>query len=520
MSNNLKSMTKIKQILRSYAQGKGTKSISSTMGVSRNTVKKYLRDFQQLSISYEEALSLSDSELYQLFHGEKEKKKTTPNKRLSDLEKLLPDYSKRLKKKGVTRYILHAEYLQLHPDGYARSRFNNFIQRYLDRSRPIMHLEHKAGDKMYIDFTGTKQEIVDIETGEIQPVEVFVAILPCSQLTYVEAVRSQKKEDLIKATENALLYFEGVPEVIVPDNLKSAVAKSNKYEARLNEDFASFAEHYGCTVIPARAYRPRDKALVEGAVKLIYRSIYTKLEERTFHDLASLNVAIRVALEIHNNTLFFGRDYSRREQFEDIERGSLRELNPIRYELKKQVIVTVMKNGHIRLSEDAHYYSAPYQYIGKKVKVLYTSSKVEIYCSYEKIAVHERSYSRFKYTSNKEHLASNQRSFTDWNPEKFIAEASSIHHDVAGYITKVMEEKKHPEQAYKSCSGILSFARRVGHKRLINACRWADSQGLYNYPAIERILKNRQDEVPLEEEYSAQQTIPFHENIRGKEYYK
>ena len=345
-------MTKIKQILGSYAQGKGTKSISSTMGVSRNTVKKYLRDFQQLFISYEEALSLSDSELYQLFHGEKAKEKTTPNKRLADLEKLLPDYCKRLKKRGVTRYMLHAEYLQLHPDGYARSRFNNFIQRYLDRSRPIMHLEHKAGDKMYIDFAGTKQDIVDIETGEIQPVEVFVAILPCSQLTYVEAVRSQKKEDLIKATENALLYFGGVPEVIVPDNLKSAVAKSNKYEARLNEDFASFAEHYGCTVIPARAYRPRDKALVEGAVKLIYRSIYTKLEERTFHDLACLNAAIRVALEIHNNTLFFGRDYSRREQFEDIERGSLRELNPIRYELKKQVIVTVMKNGHIRLSED------------------------------------------------------------------------------------------------------------------------------------------------------------------------
>jgi len=179
-----------------------------------------------------------------------------------------------------------------------------------------------------------------------------------------------------------------------------------------------------------------------------------------------------------------------------------------------------MKNGHIRLSEDAHYYSVPYKYIGKRVKLLYTSTLVEIYCSYEKIAVHERSYSRFKYTSNKEHLASNQRSFTDWNLEKFIAEATGIHRDVADYITKVMNEKKHPEQAYKSCSGILSFARRVGAKRLINACRWADSQGLYNYPVIERILQNRQDEVPLEEESATQQILSFHENIRGKEYYK
>ena len=373
---------------------------------------------------------------------------------------------------------------------------------------------------MYIDFAGDKQEIVDIETGEIRPVEIFVAILPCSQLTYVEAVISQKKEELIKATENALLYFEGVPEVIVPDNLKSAVTKSDKYEAILNEDFATFAEHYGCTVIPARVYKPRDKALVEGAVKLIYRSIYTKLEERIFHDLISLNSAIRVALERHNNTPFVGRNYSRREQFEEIERDSLRELNPIRYEIKKQVVVTVMKNGHIRLSEDAHYYSVPYQHIGKKVKVFYSSSLVEIYCSYEKIAEHERSYSRFKYTSNKEHLASNQRSFSEWNPDKFIGQAAAIHQDVAIYITKVLEEKKHPEQAYRSCLGILNFARRVGFKRLINACRWADSQGLYNYPAIERILNNRQDEVPLEKDSDMQQTIPFHENIRGKEYYQ
>ncbi|KAA6339005.1 hypothetical protein EZS27_013034 [termite gut metagenome] len=177
------------------------------------------------------------------------------------------------------------------------------------------------------------------------------------------------------------------------------------------------------------------------------------------------------------------------------------------------------KNGHIRLSEDSHYYSVPYQHIGKRVKILYTSTSVEVFCAYEKIAEHVRSYTRFKYTSKQNHLASNQRSFTEWNPDRFIQEASQIHQDVAIYITKVLEEKKHPEQAYKSCSGILSFARRVGHKHLINACRWADSHGLYNYPAIERILNNRQDEVPLEEDQSEQSTVS-HRNIRGKEYYQ
>ena len=169
---------------------------------------------------------------------------------------------------------------------------------------------------MFIAFAGDKLSIIDLDTGEIIPVEVFVAILPCSQLTYVEAVMSQKKEDLICASENALLYYQGAPSAIIPDNLKSAVTKSSKYEAILNEDFAAFAEHYGCTVIPARAYKPRDKALVEGAVKLIYRSIYPKIQGREFYDLDSLNAAIRVALELHNNTPLTDRKYSRREQFE------------------------------------------------------------------------------------------------------------------------------------------------------------------------------------------------------------
>ena len=442
------------------------------------------------------------------------------SERLGELKSLLPEYCKRLKKKGVTREALHREYLSSHPDGYGRTRFYILIQQYIACSRPIMHLEHKAGDKMFIDFAGDKLSIIDLDTGEIIPVEVFVAILPCSQLTYVEAVMSQKKEDLIRASENALLYYQGVPSAIIPDNLKSAVTKSSKYEAILNEDFAAFAEHYGCTVIPARAYKPRDKALVEGAVKLIYRSIYPKIQEREFYDLDSLNAAIRVALELHNNTPLTGRKYSRREQFEEIERDSLRKLNPIRFELRHRYRATVMKNGHVRLGEDAHYYSVPCRYIGKKVILSYTSRQVCIYYGYELIATHTRNRARCRYTTLEEHLASHHRYITEWNPDKFIHEAAAIHPDVEAYIRRVMEEKKHPEQAYKSCQGILSFARRVGNTRLTNACRWATSYGLYNYPIIERILNNRQDEFPLEDSAGQETEMPSHENIRGKEYYQ
>lgn len=414
--------------------------------------------------------------------------------------------------------MLHKEYLQLHPDGYGRSRFGTFIQQYLASSHPIMHLEHKAGDKMFIDYAGDKLSIIGRDTGEVLPVEVFVAILPCSQLTYVEAVMSQRKEDLIRACENSLLFYGGTPLAIVPDNLKAAVKKSSRYEAELNDDFASFAEHYGCAVIPARAYKPWDKALVEGAVKLIYRSIYPKLEGREFHDLESLNAAIRVALELHNNAPLTGRTYSRREQYEEIERDCMRPLNPIRFELKERHIATVMKNGHIRVEN--HYYSVPCKYIGKKVNVLYNTREIEAFFRYKKIATHTRSFRPYGYTTREEHLASRYRFMTDWNPDKFLAEAASIHPDVEAYIRRVIDEKKHPEQAYKSCRGILNFAARVGCKRLINACRWASSSGLYNYPAIADILKNRQDELPLEDNRDESIPMPCHENIRGKEYYQ
>lgn len=514
MSNKPIKMNRLRQIIRLYCQGTGIKTIHGMVGVSRNTIKKYVRVWHTLGMTYQEFGARSDSELSVLFTTTAAKATSSP--RMQVLETMLPELCKKLKKKGVTREMLHAEYIEKHPDGYGRSRFNNAIHTYLQLSKPVMHIDHKAGDKLYIDFTGSKLQISPSE-GMMQDVEVFVAILGCSQLTYVEAVESQRKEDLIKACENALHYFGGVPGAIVPDNLRSAVTRGSKYEAILNDEFASFAEHYSVTVVPARVYKPRDKSLVEGAVKLIYRSIYTRLEGRRFTDLESLNSAIRPALEIHNNKPFSGRTYSRREQFEEVEREALAPLNPLRYEVNKQVMVTVMKNGYIRLGEDIHYYSVPYTYIGKKVKVLYTSTTVKVYYQYTQIASHRRMRIKYRYTTDESHLASQHRFTTEWSPEKFIQQAEAIHEDVASYITKVLEHKVYPEQAYKSCSGILSFARRVGASRLADACRWADNLRQYNYPIIEEILKKRLDQLQPEEEPA---TIPSHQNIRGKEYYQ
>ena len=425
---------------------------------------------------------------------------------------------KELKRKGVTRILLWQKYKVTHPNGIGRSQFNRYFALWKAQVNPTMHMEHKAGDKLYVDFAGEKLSIVDKQTGEIQQVEVFVAILGASQLTYVEAVMSQQKEDFIGACESALYYYGGVPAAIVPDNLKSAVIKSSKYEPVLNEAFADFAEHYSTTILPARAYRPRDKALVENAVRIIYTRIYAKLRDTIYFTLEELNVAILLALKEHNNLLLTGRNYSRMQQFDEIERGALAPLPPLRYELKKQIFVTVMKNGHVSLNADKHYYSVPYRYIGKKIKLMYSRHTVDIFYHYERIAQHKRIKSPYNYTTNKEHLASAHRFVSDWTPERFLQWASSIHEDVHLYILKILDRKQHPEQAYKSCVGILSFAKKVGDERLIKACQRALGYEMYNYKIIQRILEKGLDKQTDEEK--EQLEMPLHDNIRGGEYYQ
>jgi transposase len=516
MANKTILMNKIRQILHYFTQGKSKVQISEQAGVSRNTVKKYIRKFLSEKLTYDVISNMTDTDLETLFVSVEP---PGMDPRYEQLQRMLPELEKRFKQKGVTIDLLWKLYLQAHPGGYGHTQFHTHFTLYTRRAKPVMHLEHKAGDKMYIDFAGEKLSITDKETGEVQAVEVFIAILGCSQLTYVEAAYTQRREDFIGACENAMQYFGGVPAAIVPDNLKSAVTKSSKYEPTINEAFADFAEHYGTTVLPARVYRPRDKSLVEGMVKIVYNRIYAQLSTHTYFNIDSLNVAIREALEQLNNALFKGRDYSRRQQFEEVERQALQPLPVYRYEFKQQHIVTVMKNGHVCLAVDKHYYSVPYRFIGKKVKIQFTASQIEIYYKYELIAAHPRQGRKYHYTTTDEHLASSHRYLSEWTPEKFIEQAKAIDEEVAGYILRVIENKQHPEQAYKSCSGILSLARKVGNERLTMACRRANDYGVYNYPIIVQILEKRLDALTEEEQQDAN-SMPLHQNIRGNDYYQ
>jgi transposase len=516
MPNKRITMSKLRQLLRLYDQGESKKRIGVLCGLSRNTVKKYLNRLEELGLSIKETEKMSDHELDALFG---EGVMPEPSERYKHLQSKFADIEKKLKKKGVTREQIWQQYIQQYPDGYQLSQFKHHYRRWLKYSKPTMHIEHKVGDKLYIDFAGQKLHVADKDTGEHREVEVFVAILGASQLTYVEAIESQKKEDLIQCCINALEYIQGVPRAIVPDNLKSAVTKSDRYEPTLNIAFENFAHHYSTAILPARAYKPKDKSLAEGAVKISYRRIYAKLHDRVFHSLKDLNEAIRQALEVHNNTKLTARPYSRRQLFEEIERNELQPLPERRYEFKKHQMATVSLTGHVCLNEDKHYYSVPYVHIGKKIKILYSKSQIEIYHRYVLIATHDRDKAPYKYTTTPDHMASTHKYLTEWNPERFINWASKIDDTVRVFIIKILESKAHPEQAYKTCQGVLNYERRVGRKRLIAACTRALYYQKYTYQIIKNILEKRLDQL---EEDTQEQLVetPKHENIRGEEYYQ
>ncbi len=515
MANKTIVMSKLRRVLQLYLQGKSKLFISNYLELSRNTVNKYLLRMSQLDASIDDLSKLSDVELDKLFMAQPQKQ---PSDKFKTMYKFFPRVDKEIKKPGITIYLLWKEYIKKHPDGIRTTSFYEHYKRWSKRSNPVMHIQHKAGDKMYVDYAGKKLNLVDKETGEVKQVEFFVAILGSSQHTYAEATMSQGKQDFITSVENALHFYGGVPAAIVPDNLKSAVTKSNRYEPTLNETFYDFSEHYATTILPARAYKPRDKSLVEGAVKILYTRIYSIIQKNTYFDLKSLNKAIWKALKVHNNTNLSGRSYSRYQLFKEVEQKELSALPLHRYELKQQSFATVMQNGHVCLGQDKHYYSVPYHYIRKKVKLLYSSRQVEIYYKYNRIAVHKRIKSSYHYTTEKQHLASTHKFMTEWTPERFINWAGNIDPNVKTLISHILQKKQHPEQAYKSCMGVLSLEKKVGKERLINACKRALDYNIYNYKIVLNILEKGLDNMP--DEPLNHKDLPKHQNIRGKDYYQ
>jgi len=508
------SMDKIRQILRMHVElGLGVRKIADALFISKTAVSDYISSFKAAGISYEETLKLTDSELYERLCGPKKE-----SERYRDLEGYFPYFAKELKRKGVILKLLWEEYIEKNPGGYSYAQAACHYRVWRQSSPVTMHMEHKAGDKTYVDFTGYKFKIVDPKTGSFEEVETFTSILGASQVAYVEATESQKKEDWIRANENAFRKFGGVTAAIMPDQLKSAVKKPCKYEPDINPEYEDFATHYGTVIFPARQGKARDKALVEGMVKLVYQRIFAPIRDEVFYSIADLNKRIFELTDKHNRTPFQKLKISRYELFYEIEKDKLLPLPTRRYEFKGFAFPTVGINYHIYISEDVHYYSVPHKFKGKKVKVIYSSTAVEVYYDGKRIASHVRDRKRGGYTTKKDHMPSSHRFYAEWSPERILRWAAKVGPSVRELASIILSGRQYPEQAFRSCIGIIGLARKYGNKRVDMACRRAVSFELYRYKAVRNILAKGLDKV--DEEKVCEKRLPLHANIRGKEYYK
>jgi transposase len=518
MSKNLIIMSKVRKIIELYHWKQGKKSIARKLNLPLTTVRRYTKLFLASGKSYPEIKAMSDVDLEGMFLQMGNRSRLEENPKYLQALEFFPKMEKDLKRVGMTKEQQWEIYREKYPDGYQKSQFNHYYMMWRRSRYPNAIIEHKAGDKMYVDYTGEKLQIIDPDTGEIIKLEVFVAILGASQLIYAEASRTQNTRDFILSNVNALEYFGGSPNAVVTDNLKAAVIKSNKFEPTINEAFKDFAGHYTMSVLPAAPYRPTYKSLVEGAVRIIYREIYVEINKQVFSSLDSINAAIKPLLEKLNSRLFSKRDYSRRELFEEIEAVALNQLPKKRYDFKDRSYATVLKNNHVRLATDQHYYSVPYQFIGKKVVLYYSENTVEVYYRYERIAIHQRDRVPHRYTTQQEHLLAKNRNVNNWDIDKYLEEAKQVGEDCYDYLQQIVKRRSHSEAAFKSCRGIMSLKKGFSTDRLNMACRRAASYQDYSYRTVEAILVKGLDRVDPEDD-KLRIIIPKHNNVRGKEYY-
>ena len=515
MSRNRTEVEKIREILRLSMELKfSIRKTAEALHVSKTCVGEYIAEFKRTGLAYKDITRMSDTEVIELF----EKSNKSANPMYEELSKDFHYYEKELARTGVTLYLLWEEYKQRQSEGFSYSRFCHHYRMWESRQNPDMHMDHKAGDITYMDFTGKKMHIVDRATGEVREAEGFVSILGASQLTYVEFTISQSLEDWIWVNENAFIYYGGATRGVTPDNLKSAVTKACNYEPLINETYTDLARHYGTVILPTRPGKPKDKPLVENAINLVYQRIFAPLRNMTFFSLRELNEAAWELLEKHNNTPFQKRDITRRQLFEEIENSELRPLPIDRYELKRYQISRVEFNYHIYLKEDKHYYSVPYQYTGKKVKTIYTGRVVEIYKDNVRIAIHQRDRKAYGYATIKQHMPSDHQFVDGWRPDKFISWAEKMGGSVKEFIQLMLDQREHPQQAFKACMGVLNLGKKYDENDIQLVCKKAIEFNSISYRFIANSLKNKT--YKIEEEDPEDFKLPFHENIRGKDNYK
>ena len=505
-------MRKIREVFRlKFDCDLSNRQIANSCSIARSTVAEYLFRLQQAGLSWPLPHDIDDTRLEQLLYPQLPA--VPPEQRA------VPDWSdvhQQLRHKTVTLMLLWQEYKELHPSGYQYSQFCYLYRQWAGRIDPVMRQEHRAGEKMFVDYAGQTVNVYDLQANQMREAQIFVAVLGASNYTYAEATWSQTLPDWIGSHSRAFIFFGGVPQIVVPDNLKAGVSKACFYEPDINPTYLDMANHYGTAVIPARVKKARDKAKVEVAVQVVERWILARLRNRQFFSLSQLNEAIAKLLVELNSRPFQKLPGCRKQLFDTLDRPALSALPAKPYQYAEWKKATVNIDYHIEV--ERHYYSVPYQLIKNKLDVRITQRTIECFYKNKRVASHIRSYQKGRHTTVKEHMPKSHQKWAQWTPDRFIRWAGKIGPHTQTLIETILNSRAHPQQGFRSCLGILRLAKSYGNQRLEAACRRAVSIGGTSYRSVESILKHNLDQKPLAQEQAAEPCIE-HTNIRGSQYY-
>jgi len=510
-------MRKIRDILRlRHEAGLSYRGIAQALNIGYGTVVDYLNRAKQADLNWPIPVGMDERDLGRLLFPSQP---LTGQRRFSE-----PDYAnvhQELKRKGVTKQLLWQEYRQQHPDdGYSYAQFCYRYLEWLGCQQRSMRQVHRAGEKCFVDYCGPTLPVVNPDTGELRHAQIFVAVLGASNYTFACASWSQKQADWLNAHAKAFEFFGGVPEVVVPDNLKSAVRKTHRYEPDINPSYQQLAAHYQTAIVPARPYKPKDKAKAEVAVQIVERWIMARLRHQSFFTLASLNQAIHFLLDDLNQRPFKKLPGTRLSQFEQLDKPALRPLptQPYQYAEIKQARVHI--DYHIEY--DKHYYSVPHHLVKQVIEVQACDNSIAIYSHGQRIASHPRSYRHGAHSTCPEHMPRAHRAMQEWSPERFLQWASDIGEETREVVKHLLQEKRHQEQSYRRILALLSNAKKYGRERLNKACGRALLINSPTRSSVESILKQGLDQVAVETPHEAVQEelcLDHHENVRGEDYY-
>lgn len=503
-------MRKVREVLRlHWGSGLSKRQIAASCGISRPTVAEYLRRAEAAGLSWPLPVEIDEVEL---------ERRLFPRLTPPAAERPLPPWvqiHQELKRKGVTLFLLWQEYKEIYPEGFQYSTFCEYYRRWEGKLDLVMRQQHRAGEKLFIDYAGPTVPVNDRASGKLRQAQIFLAVLGASSYTYVEATWTQSLPDWIASHIHAFEFFQAVPAVLVPDNLKGGVTSPHRYEPDLNPTYQEMALHYGVAVVPARVRKPRDKAKVEQAVLLAERWLLARLRHHTFFSLAELNAALHRLLEQLNRHPFKKLPGCRHELFEKLDRPAMRPLPAERYTYAQWHKAKVHIDYHVEVA--GHYYSVPYQLVKQELEVRVTAHTVELFHRGVRVASHVRSDQRGRHTTLTEHMPRAHQAYAEWTPQRLIRWAEHTGPHTATVVAAILASRPHPQQGFRSCLGLMRLGQSYGEARLEAACQRASALQAYSYKSIESILKHGLDQKPLS---STPEASPLrHPNLRGAEYY-